>query len=163
MKLGAFDDITKPSATRVAATISPAAGNRDLRISEAPADRTRAPHGLENSDAPVPYMTAMRQARAFRRRQCQRLITGESRNSAISKLARALHFRALSVSGPFVPVNCGGVPESPDRERIFGHRAAHSPTQQATLPFSFAASHGTLSRQIGEMLPSVQAKLSQSY
>ncbi len=88
------------------------------------------------------------------------LITGES-GTGKEVLARAIHRSSKSSSDPFVPVNCGALPENLFESEIFGHeRGAFTGairTKPGLLEF---ANHGTFFLdEIGEMTLSLQVKL----
>src|SRR5205814_4973097 len=87
------------------------------------------------------------------------LITGES---GVGKelVARALHARSPRSSAPFVPVNCGAIPEGLIESELFGHaKGAFTGAQGATEGLFRAAQDGTLFLdEIGELPPSHQVK-----
>jgi two-component system response regulator PilR (NtrC family) len=88
------------------------------------------------------------------------LITGES---GVGKelVARAVHARSPRVQAPFVPVNCGAIPEGLIESELFGHaKGAFTGAQGAKQGLFQAAQEGTLFLdEIGELPLSLQVKL----
>ncbi|HUW84532.1 MAG TPA: sigma-54 dependent transcriptional regulator [Phycisphaerae bacterium] len=72
------------------------------------------------------------------------LIAGES-GTGKELVARAIHQQSLVESGSFVPVNCGGIPESLAEAEFFGHRkGAFTGAHEDRIGFFQAADGGTL-------------------
>ena len=88
------------------------------------------------------------------------LITGDS---GVGKelVARAVHQRSPRASAPFVPVNCGAIPEGLIESELFGHaKGAFTGAQGAKEGLFRAAQDGTLFLdEIGELPLSLQVKL----
>ncbi|MGH9349899.1 MAG: sigma-54 interaction domain-containing protein [Vicinamibacterales bacterium] len=88
------------------------------------------------------------------------LILGES-GTGKEIIARLLHQRSKRREGPFVPVNCGSVPESLQESELFGHmKGAYTGADERALGKIEAAADGTIFLdEIGEMTPALQPKL----
>src|SRR5438128_162494 len=88
------------------------------------------------------------------------LVTGES---GVGKevVARAIHAASPRSGGPFVPVNCGAIPEALLESQLFGHvRGAFTNAVQASAGLFVAADNGTLFLdEIGELPFQLQVKL----
>ncbi|NDD91250.1 sigma-54-dependent Fis family transcriptional regulator [bacterium] len=88
------------------------------------------------------------------------LIIGES-GTGKELVARELHDQSDLKSKPFVPVNCGAIPETLIESELFGHKRGSFTGAVADKPGLFeAASGGTLFLdEIGEIPLSMQVKL----
>ncbi len=88
------------------------------------------------------------------------LITGES-GTGKEVIARAIHARSDRASGPFVPVNVGGIPDTLLESELFGYeRGAFTGADRRKEGMFELASGGTLFLdEIGEMPPHLQVKL----
>jgi len=88
------------------------------------------------------------------------LITGES-GTGKELVARALHEESPRADGPFVALNCAGIPETLLESELLGHAAgAFSGARGARKGLFLEADGGTLFLdEIGEMPASMQTKL----
>jgi DNA-binding NtrC family response regulator len=88
------------------------------------------------------------------------LITGES-GTGKELVARAVHYQSSRVTSPFVPVNCGGIPESLLESELFGHvKGAFTGAVESRAGFFQTADGGTIFLdEISETSLSMQVKL----
>jgi two-component system response regulator AtoC len=88
------------------------------------------------------------------------LITGES-GSGKGVTARAIHAQSARASGPFVPVNCGAIPENLLESEFFGHlKGSFTGADRAKKGLMREASGGTLLLdEVAELPLSLQVKL----
>ena len=163
LKAGAFDYVAKPVAlnqlralVQSALKLSPA--NDPSRKSDADAsDEDRQPALLGDS-------VLMNQTRALiaklARSQAPIHVRGES-GSGKELAARLIHLNGPRREGPFVPVNCGAIPESLMESEFFGYRkGAFTGADADRDGFFQAASGGTLFLdEVAELPVSMQVKL----
>lgn len=88
------------------------------------------------------------------------LITGES-GSGKELVARAIHYSSVRTSAPFIPVNCGGIPESLLESELFGYvKGAFTGAHESRAGFFQTADGGTIFLdEIGETSIAMQVKL----
>jgi len=88
------------------------------------------------------------------------LITGES-GTGKELAARALHYLSSRADKPFVPVNCGAIPENLFENELFGHRkGAFTDASSHQDGLAKEAEGGTLFLdEIGVIPPHIQVKL----
>jgi two-component system response regulator PilR (NtrC family) len=88
------------------------------------------------------------------------LVTGES-GTGKELVARALHENSKRSGGPFVPVNCGAIPENLIESELFGHvkGAFTGATGEKKGLFSVADGGTLFLDEIGELPMNMQVKL----
>jgi two-component system response regulator HydG len=88
------------------------------------------------------------------------LITGES-GTGKELVARAIHYRSPRASAPFVPINCGGIPESLLESELFGYvKGAFTGAVETRAGFFQTAEGGTIFLdEISETSLTMQVKL----
>jgi two-component system response regulator PilR (NtrC family) len=154
LKAGAFDYLTKPLSLGQLRTLVKSA----LSL---PAGRTSGEGGagsLLGDSLPVEQARSMIQRVA--RSQAPVYITGES-GSGKELAARLIHEQGGRRGQPFVPVNCGAIPENLMESEFFGYRkGAFTGAESDRDGFFQAASGGTLFLdEIAELPLSMQVKL----
>lgn len=88
------------------------------------------------------------------------LITGES-GTGKELVARDIHYCSARAAAPFVPVNCGGIPETLLESELFGHvKGAFTGAVQTRAGFFQTADGGTIFLdEISETSTAMQVKL----
>ena len=88
------------------------------------------------------------------------LITGES-GTGKELVARAIHYNSKRSSAPFIPVNCGGIPESLLESELFGYiKGAFTGANVTRAGFFQTADGGTIFLdEVSETSLSMQVKL----
>jgi DNA-binding NtrC family response regulator len=163
MKLGAYDYLTKPfKIVQLMAIIEKAGEKKNLRQenlflkaqirrqTESQKIITRSPRMLAILDSLKKFALA----------DWPILITGES---GVGKelFARALHDASPRAEGPFIPINCGAIPESMLESELFGHeKGAFTGAFEKKIGLLEIANHGTIFLdEICELAAPLQVKL----
>jgi two-component system response regulator AtoC len=164
MRAGAFDYIEKPfpDPRRVRLLVERAIERRRLvsRNHELERELARAPDAGPVLVGASSAMRALsRTLASLRHNESTVLITGES-GTGKELVAAALHAGSPRRAGPFVPVDCGALPESIIESELFGHeKGAFTGAVGAPGLFRLANGGTLFLDEIGEIPLAVQAKL----
>jgi two-component system response regulator AtoC len=163
MKAGAYDYIQKPFKPDEVVLTLKKAEERELlrRENRALREEIRKEHKFEDILAKSPSMQDIfRTIAKIAEYKTTVLIGGES---GVGKelVARAIHRRSSRRGGPFVPVNCGAIPENLLESELFGHKKGAFTDAIADRRGLFEeADGGTLFLdEIGELPLGLQVKL----
>jgi len=88
------------------------------------------------------------------------LITGES-GTGKELLARAIHNRSDRKGKPFVPINCGAIPENLLESELFGYEKGSFTGAETTREGRFEVANGgtIFLDEVGELSPNLQVKI----
>jgi len=161
IKTGAEDFLAKPfTDEELLAAVGRALDKLKARISgHATAEQTTAVHKgfIGNSKVMHRIFTAISKAAST---SATVLITGES-GTGKELTARAIHYGSARSSAPFVPVNCGSIPETLLENELFGHvKGAFTGATESRAGFFHAADGGTIFLdEVSDMSLAMQIKL----
>ncbi len=163
MKGGAYDYIQKPFKPDEVVLTLRKAEERELlrRENRALREEIRKEHRFEDILAKSPNMQAIfRTIAKIAEYKTTVLVTGES-GSGKELVARAIHRRSSRRGGPFVPINCGAIPENLLESELFGHKkGAFTDAISDRRGLFEEADGGTLFLdEIGELPLALQVKL----
>lgn len=161
IKVGAEEYLPKPftdeelfsAVRRVLSKLHSRRAVRNLTLS-----RSVAPQGLiGESGAMLKVFDAISKAAST---SATVLISGES-GTGKELVARAIHYSSSRVSAPFVPVNCGGIPEGLLESELFGHvKGSFTGATDSRAGFFQTADGGTIFLdEISETSLAMQVKL----
>lgn len=166
LKLGAFDFISKPFELSTLRDIV-ATALRLNRGSETRAGDNR-PSDSRSGDVRQPVLlghsVAMQDVRALiaklARSQAPILITGES-GTGKEVAARLVHLSGPRADKPFVPVNCGAIPEQLMESELFGYKKGSftGATQDKSGLFQVARGGTLFLDEVAELPMHMQVKL----
>ena len=173
LKAGAFDYLTKPVDLKQLRAVVASASGRTAAVDRAPGHEAPAARRERGRPAPAPAAalarlvggsSAMNQVRQLidkvGRSMAPVLVQGES-GTGKELVARAVHECSARAAGPFVPVNCGAIPENLLEAEFFGYRkGAFTGAAEDRDGFFQAAQGGTLFLdEIGDLPLTMQSKL----
>ncbi|RVU44933.1 sigma-54-dependent Fis family transcriptional regulator [Lujinxingia sediminis] len=163
IKLGAYDYITKPFKIAEARVAVDRALEKFALVSENLYLRDALDHRQGLGQLIGTSRAMQRVFQMIRRVAPTRttiLIHGES-GTGKELVARAIHDLSANAEGPFLPINCGAIPENLIESELFGHKKGAFTGAHADKEGLFvAACQGTVFLdEVGELPPSVQVKL----
>ncbi len=161
LRFGASDFLTKPFENEELRQITlRLLHESDVQPANAlpPAPDGRGFHALIGQSAP--FLACLDKARKAAFGDATVLILGES-GTGKEGLARALHEASPRNGHPFVPVNCGAIPEALIESELFGHEKGAFTGAMTAKPGKFLLSDGgtMFLDEIGELPAAVQVKL----
>ena len=163
MKQGAYDYITKPFKNEeIRLIVKNALERRDLRqenlaLKEELGKRFSFDGLIGKSKAMQDVFTMIKKVAAS---PVKVLVTGES-GTGKELVARAIHYNSDRREGPFVPINCGAIPENLLESELFGHeKGSFTGAIKQKQGLFESASGGTIFLdEIGELPALMQVKL----
>ena len=163
MKQGAYDYITKPFKNEeIRLIVKNALERRELRqenlaLKEELGKRYSFEGLIGKSKAMQDVITLIRKVAGS---PVKVLITGES-GTGKELVARAIHYQSERCDHPFVPINCGAIPENLLESELFGHEKGSftGAIKQKEGLFETAAGGTLFLDEIGELPTLMQVKL----
>jgi two-component system, NtrC family, response regulator HydG len=161
LKIGAEDFLSKPfTQEELLKAVERALAKLQVRlVGRLDAGRTPvSSFGLVGESVPMQHVfEAIRKAAAT---SAMVMITGES-GTGKELVSRAIHYSSARASAPFLPVNCGGIPQELLESELFGHiKGAFTGASATRAGFFQTAEGGTIFLdEISETSPAMQVKL----
>jgi len=163
MKLGAYDYISKPfKPDEIVLTLKKAEERERLRKeNDLLRKAVKREYSFENivskNESMLKLFEVVKKVASYK---STILITGES-GTGKELVARALHYNSERSQRPFIPVNCGAIPENLLESELFGHaKGAFTDAIRTKKGLFEEADEGTLFLdEIGELPLQLQVKL----
>ena len=163
MKLGAYDYISKPfKPDEIVLTLKKAEERERLRKeNDLLRKAVKREYSFENivskNESMLKLFEIVKKVASYK---STILITGES-GTGKELVARALHYSSERAQRPFIPVNCGAIPENLLESELFGHaKGAFTDAIRTKKGLFEEADEGTLFLdEIGELPLQLQVKL----
>lgn len=163
MKLGAYDFLTKPFQMEELTAVMEKAYekkkllNENLLLKSQIKRQSETKSIITNSTRMFEILETVNKYAAS---DLSILISGES---GVGKelIAKAVHDTSKRVDGPFIPINCGAIPDTMLESELFGHeKGAFTGAYAKKLGLLEIANYGTLFMdEIGELNVQLQGKL----
>ncbi|MBT3343438.1 MAG: sigma-54-dependent Fis family transcriptional regulator [Gemmatimonadetes bacterium] len=162
MRLGAVDFVPKPfTPDHLLIVIEKALEKRTLRReNQSLKDQLSRHYSFDNIIGKSSAMTQIFESiKKIAETDISVLITGAS-GTGKELIARSIHANSKRSSGPFVPINCGALPENLVESEIFGFEKGAFTSAARPKPGLLEEAHGGtfFLDEIGELPPSLQVK-----
>jgi DNA-binding NtrC family response regulator len=163
VRLGAYDFLTKPVDPDVLLVVVQRALARvtlERQVESLRTSLTRAAGDSALVGQSPPFLAAVTLAERVAASDLPVLVTGEN-GTGKELLARSVHLKSRRHAGPFVPINCGALPESLLESALFGHvKGSFTGATKDHRGLFAEADGGTLFLdELGDMTPSLQVKV----
>ncbi|WP_163783906.1 sigma-54-dependent transcriptional regulator [Myxococcus vastator] len=163
VRLGAYDFLTKPVDPDVLLVVVQRALARvtlERQVETLRSSLTRAAGGVSLVGQSASFLAATSLAERVAASELPVLVTGEN-GTGKELLARTVHLKSRRHDGPFVPINCGALPESLLESALFGHvKGSFTGAAKDHRGLFAEADGGTLFLdELGDMSPSLQVKV----
>jgi two-component system response regulator HydG len=162
MKLGAFDYLEKPiEGPRLISLIQSAlAANELVETAAFSAPQVEFEPGRKMVGSSSKIREVFDIINKLAKVETSVMIRGES-GTGKELVARAIHFNSCRKNAPFVPINCGAMPENLIESELFGYeRGAFTGAERKKIgKFQFADGGTVFLDEIGDVTPSLQVKL----
>ena len=124
-----------------------------------PAEDDEPEHHLVVGESPL-FRQAMNKVTLLAKSKAAVVISGET-GSGKELLARAIHYQSARKAKPFIPVNCGALPDDLFENELFGHlKGAYTNASTAEKGLIAEAEGGTLFLdEVDTLSPAAQVKL----
>ncbi len=163
VKSGAYDFLTKPIDPDVLLVVVQRALTKhhlERRVEALEAELSQARPGVTMVGSSPAFARAITLAERVALSDLPILVTGEN-GTGKELMARTVHEKSRRAGAPFVPVNCGALPESLAESILFGHeKGAFTGATRDHRGLFIEADGGTLFLdEIGDMPPMLQVKV----
>ena len=161
VKMGAEAYLAKPFTDEELFTaVERAVSKQELRKTMRDASPRVSPNSFGIIGMSKPILKVLREIEKAAASTATVLVLGES-GTGKELVARAVHYSSRRASAPFVPVNCGAIPEKLLESELFGYvKGAFTGANESRAGFFQTADGGTIFLdEVNEMSPAMQVKL----